>query len=44
MVMSPEQLLAPINNFLQCQTPQAWIEKAKQPENFSDDSNRSFDM
>ncbi|WP_413478058.1 tRNA isopentenyl-2-thiomethyl-A-37 hydroxylase MiaE [Vibrio hibernica] len=26
------QLLAPINSFLQCATPDAWIEKAKQPE------------
>ncbi|NMP31263.1 tRNA-(ms[2]io[6]A)-hydroxylase [Thalassotalea sp. M1531] len=30
--MSTEQLLAPIKSFLQCDTPQAWIDKAKQPE------------
>jgi len=27
------KLLAPIHSFLQCETPQVWIEKAKQPEN-----------
>jgi len=27
------ELLAPINNFLQCETPDAWIEKAKKIEN-----------
>lgn len=31
--MSNELLLAPILTFLQCQTPDAWIEKAKKPEN-----------
>ena len=28
-----EQLLAPINQFLQCETPDSWIEEAKKPEN-----------
>lgn len=28
-----DNLLAPIINFLKCETPDAWIEKAKQPEN-----------
>lgn len=28
-----DTLLAPILNFLKCETPEAWIEKAKQPEN-----------
>ena len=27
-----EQLLAPIKQFLQCETPESWVEKAKQPE------------
>ena len=27
------ELLQPIKSFLQCETPDAWIEKAKQPEN-----------
>lgn len=31
--MNTEQLLEPILSFLKCETPQAWIEKAKQPEN-----------
>ena len=31
--MSVENLLAPIKSFLQCETPQAWIEKAKVPNN-----------
>ena len=31
--MSVESLLVPINSFLQCETPQAWIDKAKDPEN-----------
>lgn len=30
-----EQLLAPINSFLQAPTPQAWIDKAKQPESLT---------
>lgn len=30
--MSTQQLLAPILSFLQCETPDAWIEKAKKPE------------
>ncbi|QDP01835.1 tRNA isopentenyl-2-thiomethyl-A-37 hydroxylase MiaE [Thalassotalea sp. PS06] len=30
--MSSENLLAPILSFLQCETPDAWIEKARQPE------------
>ena len=29
------KLLEPINNFLQCSTPQAWIEAAVKPENLS---------
>ncbi|NQZ83565.1 MAG: tRNA-(ms[2]io[6]A)-hydroxylase [Colwellia sp.] len=33
--MSVENLLAPIKSFLQCETPQAWIEKAKDPDNLS---------
>ncbi|NMP17336.1 tRNA isopentenyl-2-thiomethyl-A-37 hydroxylase MiaE [Thalassotalea sp. Y01] len=28
-----EQLLAPIKEFLQCETPEPWIEQAKKPEN-----------
>ncbi|MBL4910948.1 MAG: tRNA-(ms[2]io[6]A)-hydroxylase [Alteromonadaceae bacterium] len=31
--MSAQQLLAPILNFLQCSTPQAWLDEAKKPEN-----------
>jgi len=31
--MSTENLLAPIKSFLKCETPQAWIDKAKQSEN-----------
>ncbi len=31
--MSTEQLLAPILKFLQCNTPQAWLDEAKKPEN-----------
>ena len=31
--MQFEELLAPIHSFLQCETPDEWIEKAKQPEN-----------
>ncbi|AVJ55471.1 tRNA-(ms[2]io[6]A)-hydroxylase [Idiomarina sp. OT37-5b] len=27
-----ESLLTPINSFLQCRTPEAWLERAKQPE------------
>lgn len=30
--MSHEELLAPIKQFLQAETPNAWIEKAAQPE------------
>ncbi|MGR6980211.1 tRNA isopentenyl-2-thiomethyl-A-37 hydroxylase MiaE [Testudinibacter sp. P27/CKL/0425] len=30
-----QQLLAPIHQFLKCETPDAWIEHAKQPENLS---------
>ena len=33
--MSYQQLLEPIHAFLQCQTPDAWIEKASQPENLA---------
>jgi len=31
--VSSQQLLAPILDFLHCPTPEAWIDKAKQPEN-----------
>lgn len=31
--MSHQQLLAPILNFLQCTTPDAWINEARKPEN-----------
>ena len=31
--MNTEQLLQPINAFLQCPTPQAWIEEAVKPDN-----------
>ncbi len=31
--MDYQQLLAPVNQFLQCPTPAAWIKKARQPEN-----------
>lgn len=31
--MNVEQLLQPINNFLQCHTPQSWIDGAVKPEN-----------
>lgn len=31
--MSVELLLKPINQFLQCPTPQAWIDEAIKPEN-----------
>ena len=30
-----EKLLAPINDFLACRTPQAWIEVAMQDQNLS---------
>ena len=30
-----QDLLEPINNFLKCPTPKAWIEQAKRPENLS---------
>jgi len=33
--MSTEQLLAPILNFLHCETPDEWIVEAKNPENLS---------
>ncbi|MEP1554758.1 tRNA isopentenyl-2-thiomethyl-A-37 hydroxylase MiaE [Paraglaciecola sp.] len=33
--MSTLELLAPINAFLQCETPQAWIDEAIKPENLS---------
>ncbi|MBU3003030.1 tRNA isopentenyl-2-thiomethyl-A-37 hydroxylase MiaE [Paraglaciecola arctica] len=33
--MSYSELLKPINSFLQCATPQEWIEEAIKPENFS---------
>jgi tRNA-(ms[2]io[6]A)-hydroxylase len=28
-----EELLAPINSFLQCETPELWIDEAKKSEN-----------
>ncbi|WP_114326555.1 tRNA isopentenyl-2-thiomethyl-A-37 hydroxylase MiaE [Candidatus Colwellia aromaticivorans] len=31
--MNIEELLSPIKSFLQCETPQEWIEKAAKPEN-----------
>ncbi|MGB0836115.1 MAG: tRNA isopentenyl-2-thiomethyl-A-37 hydroxylase MiaE [Psychrobium sp.] len=31
--MSNQQLLAPILNFLHCQTPDEWVEEAVKPEN-----------
>ncbi len=33
--MSVENLLAPIKSFLQCETPQAWIDEAVKKENLS---------
>ncbi len=30
-----QTLLAPIQQFLHCETPDAWIEKAKQPEHLN---------
>ena len=33
--MSTTKLLAPILSFLQCETPDSWIEKASKPENLS---------
>ncbi len=30
-----DHLLAPIHSFLQCKTPQAWIDKARQPQNLA---------
>ena len=33
--MPVENLLAPIQTFLKCVTPQAWIEEAIKPENLS---------
>ncbi|MDP5133866.1 MAG: tRNA isopentenyl-2-thiomethyl-A-37 hydroxylase MiaE [Paraglaciecola sp.] len=34
--MSIEKLLQPINTFLQCPTPQSWIDEAIKPENLTD--------
>jgi tRNA-(ms[2]io[6]A)-hydroxylase len=34
-VFSLEDLLEPINIFLQCSTPQSWIDEAIKPENFA---------
>ena len=31
--MSTEKLLAPIKKFLQCETPQSWIDEAIEPDN-----------
>jgi tRNA-(ms[2]io[6]A)-hydroxylase len=31
--MSTQALLSPILTFLKCETPQAWIDEAKNPEN-----------
>lgn len=33
--MNLQSLLAPINHFLHCSTPEAWIEQARKPENLS---------
>ncbi|HGZ6883861.1 TPA: tRNA isopentenyl-2-thiomethyl-A-37 hydroxylase MiaE [Vibrio parahaemolyticus] len=33
--MFDNQLLTPINNFLQCSTPDQWIDEARKPENLS---------
>ncbi len=33
MLEKYQQLLAPINDFLQCETPTEWVEEAKKPEN-----------
>lgn len=33
--MSLEHLLAPIKSFLQCETPQAWVDEAAKPDNLS---------
>lgn len=33
--MNIEELLSPIKSFLQCETPQEWIDEAIKPENFS---------
>ncbi|MCQ8877764.1 tRNA isopentenyl-2-thiomethyl-A-37 hydroxylase MiaE [Pseudoalteromonas shioyasakiensis] len=33
--MPYSELLQPINNFLQCETPQAWIDEAVKPENLN---------
>lgn len=33
--MNTEELLNPIQSFLQCETPQEWIDKAAKPENLS---------
>ncbi|MDO6508685.1 tRNA isopentenyl-2-thiomethyl-A-37 hydroxylase MiaE [Colwellia sp. 4_MG-2023] len=33
--MTIEELLSPIQSFLQCETPQEWIDKAAKPENLS---------
>ncbi len=33
--MSVEKLLSPIQEFLQCETPQAWIDEAVKKENLS---------
>jgi tRNA-(ms[2]io[6]A)-hydroxylase len=31
--MSTQELLSPILSFLQCETPQSWINESKKPEN-----------
>lgn len=31
--MDYPQILAPVHHFLQCPTPQAWLEKARDPAN-----------
>jgi tRNA 2-(methylsulfanyl)-N6-isopentenyladenosine37 hydroxylase len=35
LIMNIEELLNPIKSFLQCETPQEWIDEAIKPENFS---------
>lgn len=35
MLLNISTLLSPINNFLQCETPQSWVDEAIKPENLS---------
>jgi tRNA-(ms[2]io[6]A)-hydroxylase len=34
VVMNIAELLAPIKSFLQCETPQAWVDEAIKPKKF----------